>query len=236
MKKALLIVFSIPIVSFAQEKKTLEIGAHLNFHSNNHSGILQFGNNEKQNVLFTDAGISLQYYLKDNLSLVGEVNYKILDAERKSPDGLIGSSINVKETFTSSVIEIPLMARYHYHFDNWKIFGNLGPTINFHIKSPEATYSYDDYDIMMPPFETVPGATFTEDLDDNFSTVYLGYVAGVGIAYQWNTRWAANIEYRIVQSFGKNAKNKEGIYNEKVQIQDFKYNANQFTIGVSFKL
>jgi opacity protein-like surface antigen len=236
MKKILLAIFCIPLFSYAQKEKTFEIGAHLNFHSNNHSGLMQYGNREKQNTLFTDGGLSLQYYLKDNFSLVGEINYKTLDTEKHDPDGLIGSSRHVTETFQSSIIEIPLMARYHYRFNNWKIFGNLGPTINFHVKNPEAKFSYDAFQIQNPPFETVPGVTIDEDLKNYFSTVYLGYGAGLGVAYQWNTKWLVTIEYRITQSFANNAKDKIGSYDTEVQIKDFKYNANQFTIGVGYKL
>lgn len=236
MKKILITTLCIPLFSYAQQEKTFEIGAHLNFHSNNHSGFMQYGNREKQSILFTDGGLSLQYYLKNNFSLVGEINYKTLDTDYVNTYHSPVNSRDGKETFTSSIIEIPLMARFHHRLGKFKLFANIGPTLNIHVKSPKSTFSYDAFTTITPPFETIPGKLVKENLSDQFSTFYIGFTTGIGAGYHFNSKWFLNFEYRIGKSFANNSENKNGIYDEQVQIKDFKYNANQFTFGVGYKL
>lgn len=57
MKKILFTTLFIPLFSVAQQESKFEIGAHLSFHNNNHSGTFKYNyDREKQASFFTDGG------------------------------------------------------------------------------------------------------------------------------------------------------------------------------------
>lgn len=238
MKKILFTTLFIPLFSVAQQESKFEIGAHLSFHNNNHSGTFKYNyDREKQASFFTDGGFFIQYHYTNSLSFLGELNYKNLDYYKTDPDGMIGGPINHEE-LKSSILEIPLMGRYTVDFNKIKLFANAGITLNFHLQAPEATYYYNSFQQNIPPFETVPGYNYSEDLSDYSSVFYLGYNFGIGSSYHFNSKWSIIAEYRIMKSFANNFENKvpSTEYNNEFTITDFKYNANQFRLGVGYKL
>lgn len=239
MKKIILIVFLLPFLTLAQEQSNWEIGTHLTFHNNKHSGTFKYNYNRLvDNTLFTDGGIFIQYHYTKNISFLGEMNYKTLDFYKKDAEGMIGGGSLKKEELKSSVLEIPLMARYSVDYNKWKFFANAGITLNFHLKDPEATYSYDSFEQNMPPFDTIPAYNQTENLSDYSSAFYMGYNAGLGISYHFNSKWSIIGEYRITKSFTNNFENKipSTEFGNEFTITNFKYNANQFRLGVGYRL
>ncbi|RRA94781.1 hypothetical protein [Paenimyroides viscosum] len=91
MKKILLTIFLLPFVALAQEQSNWEIGAHLSFHNNNHSGTFKYNyDREIQKNLFTDGGVFIQYHYTKNISFLGEINYKSLDFYKEDAPGMIG--------------------------------------------------------------------------------------------------------------------------------------------------
>lgn len=239
MKKILLTIFLLPFVALAQEQSNWEIGAHLSFHNNNHSGTFKYNyDREIQKNLFTDGGVFIQYHYTKNISFLGEINYKSLDFYKEDAPGMIGGGSTKKEELKSSILEIPLMARYSVDYHKWKFFANAGITLNFHLQDPEATYSYDSFTQNMPPFDTIPAYSQTENLSDYSSVFYIGYNAGFGISYHFNSKWSLIGEYRIMQTLGNNFKNKipSTEFGNEFTITNFKYNANQFRLGVGYRL
>lgn len=242
MKKITLILSLLSFISNAQEGKKWEVGVQLHNHANKHNGTFLYGQSNNYDYtsgnVYGDIGISTQYYLKDNISLVGELNFLRLNFEKthNTEGDVVGISTSHIEYFNSKAIEMPLMGRYHYNFGKWKAFANMGITLNYHIGKIESIYHQDSYNSIMPPFEYIEGYRYTTDLTDNFNKFFIGYAAGIGGAYHITPKWLINFEYRISQSLGKNTDNRT-IYNNSnyLIINNFKYNTNRLTFGVSYK-
>lgn len=228
----------LPFSVFAQTEKKWEVGANLSFHNNNHSGVFQYNYDRPiQKTLYTDGGVFVQYHYTEKLSFLAELNYKTLDFTKEDVEGMDGSTPK-KEELISSVLEIPIMVRYGLTYKKWKLFLNTGLTLNFHLKNPEAVYSHRESQQNMPPFDIIPAYRQTENLKDYFSGLYVGYAAGLGLSYQFNSRWSVTAEYRFMQSLGNNSKDKNpstGFGNE-FTIKGFRYNANQLSVGAGFRL
>lgn len=239
MKKITLILSLLSFISNAQEDKKWEVGIHLQNHANKHNGTLlyqqSFYHDYTSGNVYGDIGISTQYYLKDNISLVGELNFLNLAFEKTNNiEDMVGLNSPHIEYFKSKVVEMPLMGRYHYHFGKWKAFANIGLTLNYHIGKIESIYHQDSY---TSPYEFVEGYRYTNDLSNYFNNFFIGYAAGIGGAYHITPKWLVNFEYRVTQSLGENTDN-QTIYNTQnnyLLIKNFKYNTNRFNIGVSYK-
>lgn len=134
-------------------------------------------NNFKVGFLF---GVSLDYYLKENLSLRANINYerkiKKLQLTYFSNEAEESGTENFREIF--DYINVPLLIKYE--FGNSKFFVNGGPFINYLLNNEiEPNYPNNDSDLV----------TEKKKID-------LGLSAGIGTKISLNEKNDLSIEIR----------------------------------------